>query len=68
MIDKPNKCQRCGKSISDLEYIRYGGLCQNCRHVESNCKCKICRKKMKPTDYKRLGGVCLICASVINKH
>ena len=24
------KCACCGKNISDLEYIRYGGICQIC--------------------------------------
>ena len=25
-----SKCVRCGKTISDMEYIRYGGVCQEC--------------------------------------
>ena len=24
------KCACCGKNISDLEYIRYGGICKIC--------------------------------------
>ena len=24
------KCAVCGKNISDLEYIRYGGICKIC--------------------------------------
>lgn len=34
MIQKLSKCSRCGKSISDVEYIRYGGVCQECWHKE----------------------------------
>lgn len=67
-IDKSSKCSRCGKSISDLEYIRYGGLCQNCWHFTNNCKCKICRKRMTPRDYKTYGGICPMCLSMVNKH
>ena len=28
-----SKCVRCGKTISDMEYIRYGGVCQECWSV-----------------------------------
>lgn len=26
----------CGKRISDVEYIRYGGVCRECWHKNNN--------------------------------
>ena len=28
--NKKYTCLQCGKPISDVEYIRYGGVCMNC--------------------------------------
>ncbi len=30
MLEKNSKCACCGKSITDVEYIRYGGICSEC--------------------------------------
>ena len=30
MLEKNSKCPICGKAISDVEYIRYGGICSEC--------------------------------------
>ena len=30
MLEKNSKCSCCGKVITDVEYIRYGGLCSEC--------------------------------------
>lgn len=32
------KCLYCGKEIADVEYIRYGGICISCWHVNNNKK------------------------------
>jgi recombinational DNA repair protein (RecF pathway) len=34
MIEKNSKCACCGKAISDVEYIRYAGLCSECWYKE----------------------------------
>lgn len=31
---KRSKCLRCGKPITDVEFIRYGGICQECYSKE----------------------------------
>ena len=30
-----NYCAICGKPIGNVEYIRYGGICQDCWHKET---------------------------------
>lgn len=32
------KCPQCGKEISNVEYIRYGGVCCGCWHKNDNQK------------------------------
>ena len=34
MLEKNSKCACCGKAISDVEYIRYGGICSECWYKE----------------------------------
>ena len=38
------KCPQCGKEISNVEYIRYGGVCCDCWHKNDNQKTKKLRK------------------------
>jgi len=37
MNDK-TKCPHCGKEISNVEYMRYGGVCRDCWHKNENMK------------------------------
>ena len=40
------KCPQCGKEISNVEYIRYGGVCCGCWHKNDIQKTKKLRKKL----------------------
>lgn len=43
-MDDTTKCPQCGKVISNVEYIRYGGVCQNCWNINDK-KVKNLKKK-----------------------
>ena len=44
-MDDTTKCPQCGKVISNVEYIRYGGTCGGCWHKNNLKKSQNLKKK-----------------------
>ena len=40
-MNDTTKCPQCGKEISNVEYIRYGGVCSTCWHKNDMAKTAI---------------------------
>ena len=44
-MDDTTKCPQCGKTIKNVEYIRYGGTCSTCWHKNNLEKSQNLKKK-----------------------
>ena len=49
-MEKLSVCMDCGKHITDLEYIRYGGVCSSCWH-KNIAKRKAERRKANKSNF-----------------